>query len=119
MSTTKPAFKAASLTIPQLLQRSAWYPLLDETARERVLDEIREVEVAAGAAEELRGARRFGHVALLLGHDLGEARHRRGPVVVGALERAGLHLLEAHRERAVHCAAFHGLAREEQRARSA
>ncbi|HWT18968.1 MAG TPA: Crp/Fnr family transcriptional regulator, partial [Variovorax sp.] len=49
MSTTKPAFKAASLTVAQLLQRSAWFPLLDEAARERVLDEIREVEVAAGA----------------------------------------------------------------------
>ena len=55
MPTTKPAIKAASLTVAQLLERSAWFPLLDEAARERVRDEIREVEVAAGAALCRRG----------------------------------------------------------------
>ena len=55
MATTKPAIQAASLTVEQLLQRSAWFPLLDEAARERVRDEIREVEVAAGAALCRRG----------------------------------------------------------------
>ncbi len=48
MPPTKPPVPAASLTIPQLLQGSAWFPLLDVGAGERVLDEMREVEVAAG-----------------------------------------------------------------------
>jgi hypothetical protein len=39
-------------------------------------------------------------------------------VVVGGLQRTGLHLLEAERERAFDRTAFHGLAREEQRART-
>ncbi|PLC04737.1 Crp/Fnr family transcriptional regulator [Variovorax sp. RO1] len=55
MPPTKPAIPAASLTIAQLLQGSAWFPLLDVGAGERVLDEMREVEVAAGAALCRRG----------------------------------------------------------------
>ncbi|RIX80639.1 Crp/Fnr family transcriptional regulator [Acidovorax cavernicola] len=50
MPVTKPAPPAASQTIAQLLQGSAWFPRLDVSAGERVLDEMREVEVAAGAA---------------------------------------------------------------------
>ena len=55
MPTTKPALPAASLTMPQRLHGSAWFPLLDVGAGERVLDEMREVEVAAGAALCRRG----------------------------------------------------------------
>ena len=55
MPTTKPAPQAASLTIPQLLQGSAWFPLLDVAAGERVLDEMREVEVPAGGSLCRRG----------------------------------------------------------------
>ena len=59
MPTTKQSLQHASLTIPQLLQGSAWFPLLDVAAGERVLDEMREVEVGpaprcAGAATRRR-----------------------------------------------------------------
>jgi CRP/FNR family transcriptional regulator, cyclic AMP receptor protein len=55
MPTIKQPLQHASLTIAQLLQGSAWFPLLDVAAGERVLDEMREVEVAAGAALCRRG----------------------------------------------------------------
>jgi CRP/FNR family cyclic AMP-dependent transcriptional regulator len=41
---------AASLSIPDLLERSGWFPALDAEAQARVLDDIREQPVAAGCA---------------------------------------------------------------------
>lgn len=45
----------ASLSIAQLLDTSAWFALLDEAARQRVRDDMREVDVAAGSALRRRG----------------------------------------------------------------
>lgn len=55
MPTTTQVSPHAPLTIAQLLQGSAWFPLLDVAAGERVLDEMREVEVPAGGSLCRRG----------------------------------------------------------------
>jgi CRP-like cAMP-binding protein len=44
-----------SLTIPRLLERSGWFPELDAKAQARVLEDMREEPVAAGAALCRRG----------------------------------------------------------------
>jgi len=46
---------APSLSIAELLERSVWFPALDGGARSRVLDDMREEPVAAGAALCQRG----------------------------------------------------------------
>ena len=46
---------ALSLSIPGLLELSGWYDQLDPEAQARVLDEMREEQVAAGAALCRRG----------------------------------------------------------------
>src|SRR5204863_2841244 len=87
-------------------------------AREGVAPRTVSLDVgAARAAEELRRARRLVVPALQPDHRVGEARDRRWAVVVGAFQRARLHLLEAERERTFDGAAIDRLAREEQRAR--
>jgi len=55
MPTTTQVSPHAPLTIAQLLQGSAWFPMLDVAAGERVLDEMREVEVPAGGSLCRRG----------------------------------------------------------------
>jgi CRP/FNR family cyclic AMP-dependent transcriptional regulator len=47
--------KLAPPTVADLLKNSAWFPLLDESAQRRVLDDLREVEVAQGSALCRRG----------------------------------------------------------------
>ena len=37
--------KLAPPTVADLLKNSAWFPLLDESAQRRILDDLREVEV--------------------------------------------------------------------------
>jgi len=47
--------KTAPLSAADLLQNSAWFPLLDEIAQHRVAEDLREVDVAAGSALCHRG----------------------------------------------------------------
>lgn len=53
--THKPITAPSALTISQLLEMSAWFPQLEAHVRERVLDDIREVDVATGTALCRRG----------------------------------------------------------------
>ncbi|MBU0827246.1 MAG: Crp/Fnr family transcriptional regulator [Gammaproteobacteria bacterium] len=47
--------KLASPNIADLLKTSAWFPVLDDAAQQRVLDDLREVDVPQGAALCRRG----------------------------------------------------------------
>ena len=82
MSTTKPAIKAASLTIEQLLQRSAWFPLLDEAARERVLDEL---PVVHYAMLDLGGREEAPHLHLGEVHRRPVLGRAENPQILGSL----------------------------------
>ena len=105
MPPTKPAIPAASLTIPQLLQGSAWFPLLDVGA-DALLVLGRQLGVGAVAvhfrqrgfesANPLLLALGLGHLdvaadGLALGVAGGGARGLRGGAEGGERGRGGQH----------------------------